>query len=317
MFQKVQQWQVDEEYAGQRLDNYLFARCKGVPKSRLYRAIRDGEVRINGKRAAVSARLQPGDVLRIPPLHVVPEAQRPLERMHYQLQQLERRIIFEDDDVLVLNKPSGWPVHGGTGESHGIIDVLRTRSVRAQKYELVHRLDKFTSGCLLIAKKRSVLRPLQDYLRQQTFQKEYVALVQGFWDPHLKIIDAPLHKHHLSSGEHRVRVDEVHGKASETRFKVLQPFESCTLVRAQLITGRTHQIRVHAACVGHPVAGDDKYGENEFNAEMKRTYRLNRLFLHAASLSIPSLHNPKLQCRFESELDVDLKEVLDRLTPLI
>lgn len=282
----VQQHLVNDDEAGQRLDNFLLRHFKGVPRSRIYRAVQKGEVRINKGRVQVSYRLQTGDTIRLPPLRY---QQPEVKTLHPHLKAgLEGRILYEDTSLIVVNKPSGLAVHGGSGIALGVIEALRLLyPAQAKRLELVHRLDKETSGCLLVAKKRSALTALHAALREHTVEKVYVTLVQGHWPATLTEIDVPLEKNHLSSGEWFVRVDS-HGKSARTGFKVLHyyPQVNATLLEARPYSGRTHQIRVHAAHAGHPIAGDDKYGDKAFNQALK-AQGLNRLFLHAARLRVP------------------------------
>ena len=273
---------IQKEHSGQRLDNYLFRIIKGVPKSRIYRAIRGGEFRINKKRCKAETRLEAGDELRIPPLRCAQE--REIPAVSSQLQQLlESRILIEDKDIILINKPSGIPVHGGSKVSLGLIEALRQLRPHCKFLELVHRLDRGTSGCMLLAKKRSVLTRLQQWLQSTVMKKRYWVLVKGQWQGDVKRCDLPLIKNQLQSGERVVKVDR-HGKQAITIFRPLQVLKDATLLEATLKTGRTHQIRVHLQSLGYPVAGDDKYGDREFNRLMKQR-GLNRLFLQAVELA--------------------------------
>ncbi len=273
---------IQKEYSGQRLDNYLFRTLKGVPKSRIYRAIRGGEIRINRKRCQAMARLQEGDELRIPPLR---QADAPrLGSVSPKLQTLlESRILIENNDFLVINKPAGIPVHGGSSVVLGLIEALRQMRPHAKFLELVHRLDRDTSGCLLIAKKRSVLTRLQEWIKKREMKKRYWVLVKGVWEEGIVRCDFPLIKNHLQSGERIVKVDPQ-GKEAVTIFKPLQVFKDATLLEATLKTGRTHQIRVHLQQLGYPIACDDKYGDREFNQLMKAR-GLKRMFLQAIEIA--------------------------------
>lgn len=283
----VQYLDVDPDVAGQRIDNFLRARLKGVPKSLIYRVLRKGEVRVNKKRIKPDYKLCAGDQVRIPPLRVAEEKALPNAKLS-QVAILEQCVLFEDDCLMVVNKPAGLAVHGGSGLSFGLIEGLRALRPDARFLELVHRLDRDTSGCILIAKKRSALRGLHAALRDKTMQKDYLCLVRGNWPSAKKVVRAPLLKNTLQSGERMVRVD-AEGKASETRFKVEQRFgERATLLRASPITGRTHQIRVHTLHAGHPIAGDPKYGDRDFDA---RLTGLNRLMLHAWHLAFTHPNN--------------------------
>ncbi|MGL4680119.1 MAG: 23S rRNA pseudouridine(955/2504/2580) synthase RluC [Plesiomonas shigelloides] len=279
---KVQILTVADDEAGQRIDKYLRTRLKGVPKSLLYRILRKGEVRVNKKRIKPEYKLQAGDEVRVPPIRVSEKEEAPVSAKLTRVAALADCILYEDDGLIVLNKPSGTAVHGGSGLSFGVIEGLRALRPEARFLELVHRLDRDTSGILLVAKKRSVLRDLHEQLRVKTVQKDYLALVRGQWQKHCKVVQAPLMKNVLQSGERIVRVS-AEGKPSETRFEVVERFEQATLVKASPVTGRTHQIRVHTLHAGHPIAFDDKYGDRDFDAQVAAS-GLNRLFLHAAAI---------------------------------
>ncbi|KAE9530390.1 23S rRNA pseudouridine(955/2504/2580) synthase RluC [Testudinibacter aquarius] len=302
---------IDADQAGQRIDNYLLSQLKGVPKSMIYRIIRKGEVRVNKGRIKAEYKLQANDIVRIPPVKIAEKEQAPLSNKLHQVAQLEQQILFEDDVLLVLNKPSGMAVHGGSGLSFGVIEALRSLRPEARFLELVHRLDRDTSGILLVAKKRSALRHLHQQLRDKTIQKEYLALVRGQWQSHCKVINAPLNKNELASGERIVRVSEQ-GKPSETRFSVEERYgEQATLIKAMPITGRTHQIRVHSQYAGHPIALDSKYGDQDFDQKMQ-ALGLNRLFLHAYAIRF---EHPKSgeTLRLSAELDNSMKGILRQL----
>lgn len=277
---KVQSVEIDEDMAGQRIDNFLRNQLKDVPKSMIYRIVRKGEVRVNKKRIKAEYKLQAGDVVRIPPVTVeekTPEV-APSTKLN-RVAELEQQIIFEDDHLLILNKPSGTAVHGGSGLKFGAIEALRALRPDARFLELVHRIDRDTSGILLVAKKRSALRHLQAQFREKTVRKYYFALVMGEWKNSCKVVNAPLLKNEVNS---IVRVNP-NGKPSETRFSVLEKFTHATLVQASPITGRTHQIRVHTQYSGHPIAWDDRYGDRRFDAYTGQ-HGLDRLFLHAANI---------------------------------
>jgi len=279
---EVQHFEVGEEAIGQRLDNYLQRRLGSVPRSRIYRIIRKGEVRVNGRRAGPELRLQLHDRVRIPPVRVAPVV--PPARPSADLaQRIEASIVHEDENLLVLDKPAGIAVHGGSGLSFGVIEALR--SARAgETLELVHRLDRETSGCLLIARRPAALRELHALMRANAFEKRYLVLVKGKWNLGAKRIDVPLHTDTRVGGERTVRAG-ASGKTSISDFRPVQFFgRTATLMEVTLHTGRTHQIRVHAAHAGHPVAGDEKYGDATFNGEL-RELGLKRMFLHAHSLS--------------------------------
>jgi 23S rRNA pseudouridine955/2504/2580 synthase len=271
---------VDAGGEGQRIDNFLRTRLKGVPKSRIYRILRTGEVRVNRGRIRQDYRLKEGDVVRIPPLRRSEERGTPrLDTRALDL--LRDRVLYEDRSILVLDKPAGLAVHGGSGLSFGVIEALRALRPEAPFLELVHRLDRETSGCLLVAKRRPALRALHGLLREGDVSKTYLALVGGDL-PRPTEVRAPLRKNVLQSGERVVRASEE-GKAALTRFEPLARAPTATLVRATPHTGRTHQIRVHAAEAGHPIAGDVKYGDPELNRTLRAT-GLRRLFLHAHAL---------------------------------
>ncbi|EFV41045.1 ribosomal large subunit pseudouridine synthase C [Hafnia paralvei ATCC 29927] len=296
--------------AGQRIDNFLRNQLKGVPKSMIYRIVRKGEVRVNKKRIKPEYKLQSGDEVRIPPVRIAERDEAPVSAKLDKVAALNDCIIFEDDYLLVLNKPSGTAVHGGSGLSFGVIEGLRALRPEARFLELVHRLDRETSGVLLVAKKRSALRALHEQLRMKGMQKDYLALVRGQWQSHCKVVQAPLLKNILQSGERIVRVN-AEGKPSETRFKVEERFENATLVKASPVTGRTHQIRVHTLHAGHPIAFDDRYGDREFDSELKGT-GLDRLFLHAAALRFEHPNTGETM-RVEAPLDKKLRHCLDVL----
>ena len=280
---KVSFVDIDEDRAGQRVDNFLLGHLKGVPKSKVYRIVRKGEVRVNKGRVKPDYRLQAGDKVRIPPVQVAESA--PVKQAGSKLLKLlESSILFEDDALMIINKPSGLAVHGGSGINLGLIESLRQLRPEERSLELVHRLDRDTSGCVMVAKKRSMLRFLHQALREGTIKKRYLCLVAGKWPKRKLQVNAPLLKNQLNSGERMVRVDPD-GKPSLTYFSVVKNFQDVTLVEAMPHTGRTHQIRVHARHAGHGLIGDQKYGDDELNKTMKQ-YGFNRLFLHAAALEL-------------------------------
>jgi len=271
---------VDEESAGQRLDNFLMRHLKGVPKTHVYRIIRSGEVRINKGRCSADSRVEAGDQIRVPPVRV---SDKVAEKAVHPAPAREFPLLLEDDHLLAIDKPAGVAVHGGSGVSFGVIEQLRQARPQARLLELVHRLDRETSGILLVAKKRSALKHLQDQFRERETGKTYLALVQGDWPARLKVIDQPLHKYLLPDGERRVKVttpEDPDGLRSITLVKVAQRLQGCTLLEVTIKTGRTHQIRVHLASNGHPIAGDDKYGDFEWNKGLHKQ-GLKRMFLHA------------------------------------
>ena len=271
---------VGEESAGQRLDNFLIRVLKGVPKTHVYRIIRSGEVRVNKGRAGADTRVEDGDVVRVPPVRiadsVAAKAEKPAPAREFP-------ILLEDDHLLAIDKPAGVAVHGGSGVSFGVIEQLRQARPAARLLELVHRLDRETSGILLVAKKRSALTKLQDQFRDRETGKTYLALVTGAWPANKKVIDQPLHKYLQADGERRVKVvakDDPDGMRAISLVKVQEHFPGFTLLEVTIKTGRTHQIRVHLASAGHPIAGDDKYGDFELNKVLARR-GLKRMFLHA------------------------------------
>lgn len=301
---------VSADEAGQRIDNFLLARLKGVPKSMIYRILRKGEVRVNKKRTKPEYKLLDGDVVRVALVRVAERDEPAVSASLDKVAALADCILYEDDSLIVLNKPSGTAVHGGSGLSFGVIEGLRVLRPEARFLELVHRLDRDTSGVLLVAKKRSALRALHEQLRLKGMQKNYLALVRGQWRSHCKVVQAPLLKNMLQSGERVVRVSSE-GKPSETRFKVEERFEQATLVRASPVTGRTHQIRVHTLHAGHPIAFDDRYGDREFDRQLPAT-GLSRLFLHAQSLSFEHPGTGEMM-RIEAPLDAALRHCLQVL----
>lgn len=305
---QVQLLTIDENHDGQRLDNFLLGLLKGVPRSWVYRVLRRGEVRVNKGRCKPDRRLSIGDIVRVPPV-------RQSERQHAGpskkvIRSIEQSIIYEDNHLLIINKPSGVAVHGGSGLSHGVIEILRASRPNAPYLELAHRLDRETSGCLMLAKKRSALRTLQELQRAGGIEKRYAALLLGSSHKGAWRTDLPLRKNTLQSGERVVRVDPE-GKAAITHFKVVRRFAQAMLVEARLETGRTHQIRVHAAAGGMPILGDPKYGDEASNRRF-RALGLRRLFLHASSLRFDW---PVAGQRFtlEAPLPTELSELLENL----
>lgn len=309
-FNQVQFVTIDGDEAGQRIDNFLLARLKGVPKSMIYRIIRKGEVRVNKGRIKPEYKLNAGDSIRIPPVRVSEKEEVAVSPKLDKVAALSNCILYEDDHLMLINKPSGTAVHGGSGLSFGVIEGLRALRPEARFLELVHRLDRDTSGVLLIAKKRSALRALHEQLRLKQMQKDYLALVRGQWQSHTKVVQAPLLKNILQSGERVVKVSNE-GKPSETRFKVEERFEFATLVKASPVTGRTHQIRVHTLHAGHPIAFDDRYGDRDFDSQLVGT-KLNRLFLHASSLTFTHPSTGE-QMRIEAPMDNQLRHCLQVL----
>ncbi len=294
--------------AGQRIDNFLAREWRGLPRSRIYRLLRKGEVRVNGGRVKADYRLCTGDELRLPPVTVQPaQPGRPDRAL---VDRLLGVVIYEDKRLLVVDKPSGVAVHGGSGISFGVVEALRAGRPELKMLELVHRLDRETSGCLVLAKKRSALRELHALFRAGAVEKVYLALVAGDWQLGARTVDLPLAVHRRRGGERHVQVDYEAGKPSRTRFSVQAACGSATLLRAEPQTGRTHQIRVHAAACGHPVAGDERYGDAAANARFAKL-GLRRLFLHAQSIAFADANgNERL---FTAPLPDELDAVLARL----
>ena len=272
---------VEPDYAGQRIDNYLLSLLKGVPRSYVYRILRRGEVRVNKGRIRANYRLQVGDIIRLPPMRLADERKsaRPDNRL---LERLKQSIIHEDKRILIINKPSGVAVHGGSGVEYGVIEALRILWPEQRYLELVHRLDRDTSGALLIAKKRSALRVLHELLRTTRVDKRYVALLSGQWSQGSREVCLPLLKNRLISGE-RIVLADARGKPARTLFVLRERYLNTMQIEAKPVTGRTHQIRVHAAHLGTPILGDEKYGDEAANNAMRKL-GLRRLFLHAESL---------------------------------
>lgn len=299
--------EVGEDAAGQRIDNYLTKLLKGVPKSHVYRILRSGEVRVNSGRVGPEYRLQPGDALRIPPVRV---AQRGRRSAPPEASRLDAHILHEDEALLVLNKPAGLAVHGGSGISHGVVEQLRHGRPQADFLELVHRLDRDTSGVLLLARKRSALTALHEQLRAGRVQKFYLALVRGQWRNEKQSVRLPLNKYVLASGERRVSVDQD-GMPSHTVFRLKQAWREFSLLQAELKTGRTHQIRVHLAHLGYPIAGDAKYGDFALNKILAKQ-GLKRMFLHACKVVIEHPRSGR-EITFEAPLPEELGAFLKRL----
>ena len=339
---------IDENSDGQRLDNFLIRQLKGVPKTPVYRIIRSGEVRVNKGRASADTRIAEGDIIRLPPVRVSERMVEKTEAMANEMAKLalthasdgrtisktsilkDFPILLEDDHLLAISKPAGVAVHGGSGISFGVIEQLRMARPQAKFLELVHRLDRETSGILLVAKKRSALTNLQNQFRERETGKTYLALVVGAWPTNKKVLDKPLHKYLLPTkdgtnmgkeGERRVKVttkDDPEGMKSVTLVKIRQVFAGFTLLEVTIKTGRTHQIRVHLASEGHPIAGDDKYGDFELNKALQKPSKtqvtaLKRMFLHAWRLQ---LTHPATTERVElqNELPAELQNFVDSLS---
>ncbi len=298
---QVQQIVINDNHAGQRLDNFLSTFLRGVPKSRIYRIIRKGEVRVNKGRISVSYRLSVGDTIRIPPIRMSSKEEEKVHPGTKLSKLLEQSVLYEDDHLLVINKPAGLAVHGGSGISLGLIESIRAMRPDAPFLELVHRLDRDTSGCVMIAKSRQILTHLHNCLKNGQIDKHYFALVQGKWKGG-KSVEAPLHKFVLKSGERMVKVDPQ-GKPSKTLFEVIEHFEEATLLKASPVTGRTHQIRVHCAFMGHPILGDEKYGKVETTTP---------LFLHAHQLIVELPYKPH-QLIVTSEMPKSFEQYCENL----
>lgn len=305
----VRRLRVGEDSAGQRIDNFLVRELKGVPKTRVYRLLRKGEVRVNGGRIDAAYRLALGDEVRIPPVRQG-EGAAPSQPAAALLERVERSVLVEDEQLLVLNKPAGIAVHGGSGIAHGVIEALRVLRPKAPFLELVHRLDRETSGCLLIAKRRSALRQLHELLRNGGFEKRYLALLAGKLPRGAIPVEVALDRTQVRGGERMVEVSSE-GKHARSVFRAVQRFPGATLAEVEIATGRTHQIRVHAAHLGHPVIGDDKYGDREVNKAF-RAHGLKRLFLHAHSLRVHWPDRPPLEV--SAPLTEDLEQVLARMS---
>jgi 23S rRNA pseudouridine955/2504/2580 synthase len=317
--------EISEAHDGQRVDNFLINQLKGVPKSRIYRILRKGEVRVNKSRVKPEYKLKIGDLVRIPPIRTA--ERKPQQAVSQSLfQYLKNEVLYEDSGLMVINKPTGLAVHGGDGVNLGLIEALRQVRTDCPFLELVHRLDKDTSGCLMVAKKRPVLRFLQSKLKiRDVFSKHYLALTNGVWRSPSVNVEAPLAKTASAGGGQIVRVIES-GKPSLTRVKTLNKYKEAgigqfTLIEAQPVTGRTHQIRVHAQHMGHPLVGDDKYGNDEVNKSLSRL-GLKRMFLHAHKITLPIYSGPDSNdntietLTVEAPLAKDLSDFLNRLTPL-
>lgn len=305
----VRYLEVATGFAEQRIDNFLRTQLKGVPKSLIYRILRKGEVRVNKGRIKPEYKLQVGDIIRIPPIRIA-EKQETETLAQSLLERLEAAIIYEDDKLMVVNKPAGIAVHGGSGVSAGVIEAFRQLRPEVKELELVHRLDRDTSGLLMIAKKRSMLRHLHEQLRGSNVDKRYLALVRGHWPTAKNKVFAPLLKNNLRSGERMVEINPE-GKEALTLFKVIRRFgDFATLVEASPVTGRTHQIRVHAKFAGHAIAGDPKYGDEEFTKAI-RALGGKRLFLHAYALTITLPNNKTLS--LEAPVEPLWKTALEQL----
>ena len=300
---RVRHIRIDDESAGQRIDNFLRRELPGVPKGRVYRLLRRGEVRVNSGRVRAEYRLRAGDDVRIPPVQSYREAAPPPKP---EAARLLEQVIYEDKRLLVVNKPAGMAVHGGSGISHGVVELLRAARPDLRNLGLVHRLDRETSGCLVLAKRRSALRELHELFRARIVEKNYLALVAGDWQLGERLLDAPLEVRHRRQGERHVIVSPD-GKRARTRVKLSRRYRQHSLLNCSPLTGRTHQIRVHLQYAGFPIVGDDRYGDPDVNRAAK-AQGLSRLFLHAQSIAFPDEHGNEKH--FVAPLAEDLETYL-------
>jgi len=280
-FQKVKNIKIDLESKGMRLDNYLISLLKGIPKSKIYSIIRKGEVRLNSKRIKPRHKIQEGDIVRIPPLKIIEnETVKPSSNI---VEIIKEKIIFEDKSILVINKPVGIASHGGSGISLGLIEIVRQIIPSYENVQLVHRLDKDTSGCIVLTKKKSVLREMHNELRNHSVEKKYVAITKGHWQQNSIDVNLNLLKLKNKSGEQKVKVSDE-GKESITKFKVIKQNKNFSQINCTLLTGKTHQIRVHCQHLEHPIMGDRKYGDKDFN-KLAKKIGITRMMLHASSIN--------------------------------
>ena len=300
---------VDDDHADRRLDNFLIGYFGNLPRTRIYRMIRKGEVRVNKGRIKQNYRLQTGDMVRVPPLYLSPQEKpsRPPARLS---ELIDNSIIYEDDYLIAINKPSNIAVHSGSGVQYGVIEILRSQRAETDFLELIHRLDRATSGCLLIAKDHKTLRGMHNSLKNGHVKKNYLALLKGQLTDNIRTVDVPLNKVRSESGDRMVRADNA-GKQALTHFHIQQRFHVASFSSVELVTGRTHQIRAHAAYINHPLAGDEKYGDWEFNRAMKKL-GLKRLFLHAETLSFEMPNTGRQGAGKQIELKVPLPAELDQ-----
>lgn len=304
--EKVQFLEINQDNDGQRVDNFLLSKLKGVPKSRIYKIVRSGEVRVNKGRVKPSTRLKASDIIRIPPVRLAEKQNTQIPDKLVQL--LDENILFENNDLIIVNKPAGLAVHAGSSISYGVIDILRADRFKGQFIELAHRLDRQTSGCLVLAKSRDALTRINTLMTSDhAVSKQYLALTLGHWPEQENIIDAPLSKNEIKGGERMVTVNPD-GKKAISIFTVTESFKDCSLVEVKLLTGRTHQIRVHASSEQHAIAGDTKYGDKTFNKLMKNL-GLKRMFLHARALEF-ELNGP---ISVTAPLDENLQHVIENL----
>ena len=301
---------VDDDHADRRLDNFLIGYFASLPRTRIYRMIRKGEVRVNKGRIKQNYRLQTGDTVRVPPMYLSTQ-EKPSTPPEKLSELIGNSIIYEDDYLIAINKPSNIAVHSGSGVQYGVIEILRAQRPETDFLELIHRLDRATSGCLLIAKGHKTLRGMHGILKSDHVKKNYLALLKGQLTDTMRTVDVPLNKVSTESGDRMVRIDNA-GKQALTHFHSQEHFRVASLSRIELVTGRTHQIRVHAAYIDHPLAGDEKYGDWEFNRAMKKL-GLKRLFLHAETLSFEMPGTGKqieLKAPLPDELDQFLKKLV-------
>lgn len=306
---KVKQEEIDENRAGQRVDNYLLSYFSKIPKSRIYRALRSGEVRVNKHRVKPVYRLQVGDIVRIPPLKVHVDGAAP-SIPDEKKEQLESQILYEDEHILALNKPSGIAAHGGTGDAYGVIEIFRASRVHQPFLELAHRIDKETSGCLLLAKSRKVLLDIQNSLQTENSIKRYTCFVKGNWKVKNHVVDHALNKNMSESATSKMEVDED-GLSAKTTFSTIDIIGSGSLMNAQIHSGRTHQIRVHAQAEMHPIAGDKRYGDFAYNRALQKL-GLRRMFLHASYLKLNLVEMSQVY-EFRAPLAEELKQLCKRL----
>ena len=304
---QVRKVRIDSEQAGQRIDNFLRRELPGVPKSRVYRLLRRGEVRVNGGRIRAEYKLQEGDEVRVPPVTIRAEGEPPSEKL---AASLAERVLFEDKRLLVIDKPSGIAVHGGSGISHGVVEMLRHARPELHDLSLVHRLDRETSGCLVLAKKRSALRELHECFREGLVEKSYLGLAVGDWQLGEQLIDEPLFVQNRQGGERHVIVSNE-GKSAQTRVQLSRKYGKYSLMQCSPLTGRTHQIRVHLEHYDHPLLGDERYGEGEENRAATKL-GLKRLFLHAQSIAFPDSSGN--ESHFTSPLADDLERFLEKVS---
>ncbi len=306
---KVKQVEIDENRAGQRIDNYLINYFSNIPKSRIYRALRGGEVRVNKRRVKPVYRLQTGDIVRIPPLKTY-TTERPVSIPEEKIAQLEARILYEDEYLLALDKPSGFAAHAGSGDAYGVIEIFRASRVHQPFIELAHRIDKETSGCLLLAKSRKALLDIQQSLQSEQSEKRYTCFVKGHWQVKNYRVEHALQKNQQASNPVKMEIDPQGQKASTT-FSTLEIIADGSLMSAQIHSGRTHQIRVHAQQEQHPVAGDKRYGDFAYNRKLQKL-GLQRMFLHAGYLKLPLVQLSQTY-EFRAPLAKELKQLCRRL----